>query len=273
MFETTCNVLLQYIFILLYGLIMTIGIGGNIMVIFTVLRWGQHYISVYGWINIHHHIGAVRCRPGPTCTSATWRCLTSSSAAWRPPWRPSRPSPGPGTWAPSSAASSPLSRSLDDWWCHNWRMMFQCTSVYMSTMSLTAVAVDRCMAVSTSPVPYNRCCDSSKRSILVTITYSQAGWRCESCCCDHLCAGHGGHAGQSPLQPPHDPQGGTVLGGLAGALQAAVRSVPVHLPVQCPDSGEQRGLHHDHQQARHQRGVTKRRGGGLTNKPKYYSNF
>ena len=38
MFETTCNVLLQYIFILLYGLIMTIGIGGNIMVIFTVLR-------------------------------------------------------------------------------------------------------------------------------------------------------------------------------------------------------------------------------------------
>ena len=38
MFETTCNVILQYIFILLYGLIMTIGIGGNIMVIFTVLR-------------------------------------------------------------------------------------------------------------------------------------------------------------------------------------------------------------------------------------------
>ncbi len=36
--------------------------------------------------------------------------------------------------------------------------MFQCTSVYMSTVSLTAVAVDRCMAVSTSPVPYNRCC-------------------------------------------------------------------------------------------------------------------
>ena len=35
-------------------------------------------------------------------------------------------------------------------------MMFQCTSVYMSTMSLTAVAVDRCMSVSTSPVPYNR---------------------------------------------------------------------------------------------------------------------
>ena len=37
-------------------------------------------------------------------------------------------------------------------------MMFQCTSVYMSTMSLTAVAVDRCMSVSTSPVPYNRSC-------------------------------------------------------------------------------------------------------------------
>ena len=35
-------------------------------------------------------------------------------------------------------------------------MMLQCTSVYMSTMSLTAVAVDRCMSVSTSPVPYNR---------------------------------------------------------------------------------------------------------------------
>ena len=113
------------------------------------------------WTNMHHHnftiTGAGRCRQGPTCTSATWRCLTSSSAAWRPPWRPSQPSPGPGTWAPSSAASSPLSRSQDDWWCHNWRMMFQCTSVYMSTMSLTAVAVDRCMAVSTSPVPYNRC--------------------------------------------------------------------------------------------------------------------
>ena len=28
----------QYIFILLYGLIMTIGIGGNMLVIFTVLR-------------------------------------------------------------------------------------------------------------------------------------------------------------------------------------------------------------------------------------------
>ena len=37
-FETTCNVHSQYIFILLYGLIMTIGIGGNIMVILTVLR-------------------------------------------------------------------------------------------------------------------------------------------------------------------------------------------------------------------------------------------
>ena len=57
MFETTCNVLLQYIFILLYGLIMTIGIGGNIMVIFTVLRWGMRialHICVW-WTIMHHH--------------------------------------------------------------------------------------------------------------------------------------------------------------------------------------------------------------------------
>ena len=138
------------------------------------------------WTNMHHHnftiTGAGRCRQGPTCTSATWRCRTSSSAAWRPPWRPSQPSPGPGTWAPSSAASSPLSRSQDDWWCHNWRMMFQCTSVYMSTMSLTAVAVDRCMAVSTSPGAVK--CESSKISICVTSTYSLAGWWCQSSCCD-----------------------------------------------------------------------------------------
>ena len=209
--------ILQTAIIVLYVIVITVGVVGNLLVILTIIRSPILQTRTNMFIINMALADIIICLVAAPITP-----VTAFSGSWH--------------FGPRLCSLVPL---------------VQGTSVYVSTLSLTSVAVDRYLVVTRSPMSQlqHESVSSAVVSILVmdslallaTLPYSgHMTWSRDTGV--EECWEHWQHGEQRQVSVYHGVM-------VSDQCDAGVRCVPHDDSVRPPSPGQQPRLHHDHQQA------------------------